>query len=142
MIRVFLIAFATLMFFACKTTNKATNNNVPDYDNAIELDTFPVITWDEETQNLGKVKLGEKRNLVYHFTNTGKTPLLIELVTSCKCTQLDWPRKAVLPGEKGTIIVTYDSKDQQLGPLKKTIDVIANTNPIVVEAFFNVDVVE
>jgi len=124
------------LFFSCNTTKKVAS------DNASANEPYPIITWDNQTQDLGVVKLGEKRDLVYHFTNTGNFPLEIELVTSCKCAQLDWPRKAVLPGEKGTISVTYDSTGQRLGPLKKTIDVIANTNPIVVEAFFNVDVVE
>ena len=63
-------------------------------------------------------------------------------MTSCKCTKLDWPIKPVMPGEKGVITVTYDSTGQRLGQLKKTLDVIANTDPIVVEAFFKVNVVE
>ena len=98
----------------------------------------PEITWDQATLELGNVLKGETRDLVYHFTNTGSADLLIELVTACKCTTLDWPRQPIPPGGRGTINVTYDSTHQKLGPLTKTIDIIANTDPIVVEAFFNV----
>ena len=98
----------------------------------------PVITFEQQHLDLGTINRGEKKEVEYVFTNTGNAALLIELVTSCKCTALDWPRRAILPGESGRISVTYDSTDQPLGPLKKTIDIIANTDPIVVEAFFEV----
>lgn len=100
----------------------------------------PQITWDEATQELGKIYLGEKRDLEYHFTNTGSADLEIELVTACNCMTLDWSRSKIPPGGKGVVNVTFDSSSQKLGPLKKTIDVIANTDPIVVEAFFNVEI--
>ena len=124
---------------SCKTSSKLKTEaaNVTVYDN-----TLAVIQWDQQTIDLGKVKLGEKRQLEYPFTNVGQQDLIIELVTSCKCTQLDWPIKPVPPGGQGVITVTYDSTGQRLGQLKKTIDVIANTEPIVVEAFFTVEVVE
>lgn len=101
----------------------------------------PEITWDKSTLDLGEVLQGETRDLEYNFTNTGSADLVIELITSCKCNTLDWPRKPVPPGGRGTIKVTYDSTNQKLGLITKTIDVIANTDPIVVEAFFNVVVI-
>ncbi len=100
----------------------------------------PQITWDEPTQQLGKIYKGEQRELEYHFTNTGSADLEIELVTACNCMSLDWTRSKVAPGGRGIVKVTFDSSAQKLGPLKKTIDVIANTDPIVVEAFFTVEI--
>lgn len=129
MIRVLLL-ISVLFGSACKTTKKLVvdQNGKP----------VPEITWDEATLELGNVYKGETRDLVFNFTNTGSADLNIELVTSCKCTTLDWPRKPIPPGGRGTINVTYDSTNQKLGPLTKTIDIIADTDPIVVEAFFNV----
>ena len=80
--------------------------------------------------------------LEYHFINTGNKDLDIELVTACKCTQLDWPRKPVPPGSRGVITVEYDTSTEPLGFREKTIDIIANTNPIVVEAKFSITIVK
>ncbi|NNF20627.1 MAG: DUF1573 domain-containing protein [Saprospiraceae bacterium] len=103
-----------------------------------ETPPIPVISFQENHLNLGTMKRGEKKEVEFVFTNTGKADLLIEFVTSCKCTSLNWPREPILPGESGRISVVYDSTDQPIGPLKKTVDIIANTEPIVVEAFFEV----
>ena len=59
-------------------------------------------------------------------------------MTTCKCTDIEWPKEAVKPGEKGVIKATFNSKDQKEGAVTKTIDIIANTDPIVVEATFSV----
>lgn len=117
-----------LLLTACKVNQEVLQEGPP----------VPVITFEKQTIDLGKIKRGEKRDMVFYFSNTGNANLLIELVTACKCTALDWTRGVIAPGQKGQISVTYDSTDQALGDIKKTIDIIANTDPIVVEAFFNV----
>ncbi len=103
----------------------------------ILMPSVPVITFDKNNLDLGRMKAGEKRELVYSFTNTGDEPLLIELATSCKCTSLDWPKGPIPPGKKGFIKATFDSTGMS-GKVEKTIDIIANTQPIVVEAKFYV----
>lgn len=102
----------------------------------------PVITFEQQTIDIGDVKRGDKKDLVFKFTNTGTDFLQIDLVTSCNCTEIDYPLGPVAPGGSGTFKVTYDSAKQDLGQITKTIDIIANTDPIVVEAFFTVNVVE
>jgi hypothetical protein len=37
---------------------------------------------------------------------------------------------------RGEISVTFDCKDQIWGVLKKTIDIVSNTDPIVAEVYF------
>ncbi len=101
---------------------------------------IPQITWDEQTQDLGKVYLGEQRTLEFYFTNTGSADLDIELVTACNCMALDWTRGKIAPGGRGKVEITFDSSSQKLGKIQKVIDVIANTDPIVVEAFINVEI--
>ncbi len=131
----FILAIGLLA--SCKTTSKTTKTQKINPDNPL-----PIMQWEEQTLHLGEVKRGEKRDLTYKFKNVGNAPLFIELVTSCKCTKLDYPVEPVPPGAEGIIEVTYDSTGQRLGDIKKTIDVIANTDPIVVEAFFTVTVLE
>jgi len=90
---------------------------------------------------LGDISAGEKRKLVYQFTNTGSAPLKIDLVTSCKCTETVWPTEEILPGESGIISSIFNSAGMK-GEYNKTIDIIANTDPIVVEAKFRVNIIE
>lgn len=111
--------------------------------NVLEQTTVaPIITFDQETIDIGQIKRGDKKDIVYDFTNTGNADLIIELITACKCTSTDWTRGVIAPGGRGQISVTFDSKDQARGPLKKTIDIISNTDPIVMECFFEGVIVE
>lgn len=80
--------------------------------------------------------LGEDRELTYIFTNTGTRDLVIEVITACKCTDLLWTQEAIPPGGQGAIQAVFHSETMELGPLTKVIDIIANTDPIVVEAKF------
>ena len=101
----------------------------------------PVITFDTAYFDLGNMVAGDKQELVYNFTNTGDAPLKIDLVTACKCTATDWPQHEIKPGERATIKAVFDSTGMK-GEYNKTIDIIANTEPIVVEAKFRVNILE
>lgn len=79
------------------------------------------MTFDKETILLGKMKKGDKRTFDYHFTNTGTETIDIEIVSGCDCTTLDWTRKPIKPGERGTINVIFDSKEKEV--TEKSVDV-------------------
>lgn len=102
-----------------------------------QVQRIPIISFVNQQIDLGAMREGEKREIVYEFTNSGNADLLIELVTACKCTEISWPTTPIAPGEKGRIVATFDSSGME-GPYTKTIDIIANTEPIVVEAKFDV----
>jgi peptidoglycan-associated lipoprotein len=102
----------------------------------------PVIKFDKNNLDLGSIQKGEKKEVRYGFVNTGDGDLNIELVTACKCTSLNWTRGNIAPGERGEIIAVFDSGQVEAGKIEKTIDIIANTDPIVVEAFFVAEVIE
>ncbi len=104
----------------------------------LDLDRgVPKITFEQEQKDLGTVKQGEKKKEVFPFTNTGDGDLLIEMASACECTTLDWPRHAIKPGGTGEIEVEYDSTEKE-GVQDVTIDVLANTDPIITQAFFKV----
>lgn len=42
----------------------------------------PIIIFDQETIDIGKIKRGEKRDVVFNFTNTGTANLEIEVMTA------------------------------------------------------------
>ena len=115
-------------FIACSTSKKVVPN-------------IPVITFDENMQDIVTLERGESHTLFFDFTNTGSQDLVIDLVTACKCTELDWPRTPVAPGEKGQIKVVFDSTSMEIGEIIKTVDIIANTDPLVVEAKFKANIV-
>jgi hypothetical protein len=57
--------------------------------------------------------------------NHSKVPLVINTVkTSCGCTDPEWPKEPVWPGEKGIIRVTYNTSIK--GAFRKSITVYSN----------------
>ncbi len=100
-------------------------------------DSLPIMIFDKKLYDLGTIKEGETKSAILGFTNTGNADLVIELATACTCTELDWPALPIKPGARGEIKITYDSKGKK-GLQEVTVDVLANTDPIVVEAFFKI----
>ncbi|MBT8191445.1 MAG: DUF1573 domain-containing protein [Bacteroidia bacterium] len=87
------------------------------------------MTFDDPHQELGKVIRGEKRELNFDFINDGNEAIKIELVSACECTTLDWPRKAVAPGEKGTIHAVFDSSEKEASETIEIDIYLENTDP-------------
>jgi hypothetical protein len=89
----------------------------------------PVMKFEKESHDFGKIKTGDKVNYDYKFTNTGKSPLIItEAHATCGCTIPEWPKTPVKPGESGVIKVTFNSAGKS-GLQDKQITVTGNTVP-------------
>jgi hypothetical protein len=89
----------------------------------------PVMKFEKESHDFGKIKTGDKVNYDFKFTNTGKSPLIIsDAHASCGCTIPEWPKAPVKPGESGIIKVTFNSAGKT-GLQDKQITVTANTVP-------------
>lgn len=89
----------------------------------------PVMKFEKESHDFGKIKTGDKVNYDFKFTNTGKSPLIIsEAHATCGCTIPEWPKAPVKPGESGVIKVTFNSAGKN-GLQDKQITVTANTVP-------------
>jgi hypothetical protein len=87
------------------------------------------IQFDEIKHDFGTIKEGTVAKHTYTFTNTGKAPLLIsEVISPCGCTTPSFTKQPVLPGQKGSIDIAFDSKNRP-GLANKTLTVIANTSP-------------
>ena len=86
------------------------------------------IEWEKKRINLGEVSKGDSKSDHFTFKNVGSEDIIIELVTSCECTELDWPIDPVKPGEKGTIDFTFNSAEKDKSE-EISIDIIlTNTN--------------
>ena len=82
-----------------------------------------------EIIDYGKIPQGSNGVRIFEFTNVGKSPLVItNIQASCGCTVPKKPDGPILPGEKGEIEVSYDTK--RLGGFSKAITIFSNAkNP-------------
>lgn len=99
--------------FAQAEVNKESNPNAP------------VIKFEQQVIDYGTIEQGADGNRKFVFTNEGKEPLILTNVkASCGCTTPKWTRNPVAPGEKGEIMVHYDTK--RMGPFHKNITITSN----------------
>ena len=81
--------------------------------------------FEKDVINYGQVEQNSNGERTFVFTNIGKAPLIIKNVQStCGCTVPKKPEKPIMPGEKGEIKVSYDTK--RLGGFSKSIIIYSN----------------
>jgi hypothetical protein len=125
--KLFLALIAASMLMACNS-NKGSNVADNGSTTATTGDA-PVMKFDKETHDFGKIISGEKVTYEFKFTNTGKSPLIVkDAIASCGCTKPEWPTTPIKPGESGAIKVTFNSVGK-MGLQDKQITITANTNP-------------
>lgn len=93
-----------------------------------ESEKFAKIHFDSSTYHFGAVKQGQSVSRKIHFRNIGNDDLVINLISACECTTIDWPRLPVKPGKWAVLDVRYDSKNKS-GAQIIDIEILANTNP-------------
>ncbi len=71
------------------------------------------IQFDQDVIALGEMTRGTVIDTAIHFTNIGLDTLQIDLVSGCECTTLDWPIKAIAPGDRARIDVRFDSTEKE-----------------------------
>jgi hypothetical protein len=83
------------------------------------------IDFERKVIDYGTIKKGSDGNRTFLFTNTGSIDFEIaNIFSSCTCDIISKPEMPIKPGEKGKIVVNYDTK--KLGPIVKTITVKGN----------------
>jgi hypothetical protein len=87
----------------------------------------PVVDFDVKTYDFGKINEADgKVSYTFNFTNTGKSPLVINRVqASCGCTTPDWTKAPIEPGKKGMVTAIYNPEGRP-GIFTKTITVYSN----------------
>ena len=119
---------AGLLFTACNQAGQNATAAVADSGN-VSATNAPIMKFEKDTHDFGKIKQGEKVTHVFKFTNSGKSPLIIkDAIATCGCTKPEWPKTPVQPGAEGEIKVTFDSATK-MGLQDKQITVTANTVP-------------
>ena len=125
--------FVLLMFVSCNSTGtgpeKAVAGSTDSVTTPPSKENMPVISFEEDTHDFGKLTAGEKVTYAFKFKNTGKSVLIISNVsTSCGCTVSSYPKKPIQPGEAATVDVSFDSEGKQ-GFQSKSITVNTNADP-------------
>ena len=89
------------------------------------------IKFDKLTNNFGNFdESNPVQKATFTFTNIGDKPLVInQAIASCGCTVPNYTKQPIMPGQKGTISVTYNGKGKFPGHFKKTITVRTNGVP-------------
>ncbi len=90
----------------------------------------PIITFEKEVINYGKITSKDNARRTFKFTNTGNAPLIIEKVKgSCGCVVLDYPKKPIMPNESAEIEIIYNVLKK--GKISRTVTVTSNaTEPV------------
>lgn len=136
----FIAIVVVTSFFSCtsetkkeeKSTNVSTDViNVPATasDKPAEPGSAPVIVFNEEKHDFGKITQGEKVSWSFIFKNTGGSELVISSAQgSCGCTVPSYPKAPVKPGESSKVDVVFDSEGKS-GLVQKTVTLVTNCNP-------------
>lgn len=139
-----LVALATMSFTAC---NKNASDKVDESKKEIaeqrdsQEQAYPVMEFESKEHDFGTVEEGEVVEHTFVFTNTGDAPLIVsDASASCGCTVPTYTKEPIAPGDKGEMLVKFNTRgkpNQQM----KAVGVVANTKSgketIRIKAFVN-----
>ena len=101
---------------------------------------LPKFEFKHKTFDFGVINKGEIVSHTFKFKNIGNSDLIISNVaTSCGCTVPKYTDKPIKPGEEGLIEAIFDSAGRS-GMQHKTLTIIANTQPNIVELSFTAEI--
>lgn len=131
---ILLSGFAIVVLMACNnpktsTSEKSTINSESVATPALSTSGAPIIKFEKDIYDFGKITEGEKVSYDFTFTNTGGTPLIIsDANATCGCTVPEVPKEPILPGATAIIKVVFSSAGK-VGLQDKVVTITANTIP-------------
>jgi hypothetical protein len=125
MLRIKIILISFILFTAVSCSEKS--GKKPDKKAA-------KIEFKDTNHDFGELKFGGDGSCEFIFTNTGKSPLILDNVKStCGCTVPEWTREPVHISNTGRIRVIYDT--HRVGAFSKTLIVYSNASNSPVRLF-------
>ena len=101
-------------------------NSAGGYDTSAKM---PVIAFDTDMHDFGRLQAGENISYSFHFVNSGNADLVISACdASCGCTVADFPRDPIAPGHDGYVAVSFKSAGMS-GYQYKEVTVCTNAQP-------------
>lgn len=89
-----------------------------------------VFAFEKEREDLGTMYVDELKqtNMEIKFSNDGDQPLVLSQVRGCCGTRIvDWPRTPILPGEEGTINISFRLASRA-HKVSRTVTAVSNNN--------------
>lgn len=118
----FLVVFSLLMFsvitYAQNSTNKVD----------LSVEGKAAYKWKSVLVDFGEIKQNIPKTAEFELTNTGTAPLIINnAIASCGCTNVDFPKEPIKPGQTAKIKTTYNAA--ATGAFQKRVTVYMNATP-------------
>ena len=116
---IFISIIASLALSTCGS-GRSQAAAVASVDSFVELDTEnladepkAVVEWDKTVHDFGDVSVSDgPLTCSFTLTNKGTEAIAIfEVVSSCGCTGVDFPKTKIEPGQSATISATYKNED-------------------------------
>ena len=101
-----ILAFAFAVgFSSCAPKDKKVTTDLVNINDA-PVGKDPVMKFETDVHDFGKISQGEKVTYAFKFKNAGGSNLVInEAHGSCGCTVPSYPKDPIAPGEEGVISV-------------------------------------
>ncbi len=94
---------------------------------------MPVISFDSEVHDFGRLSAGESISYSFHFRNIGNADLVITSASAtCGCTVADYPKGRIAPGAEGYVTVTFKSAGKS-GQQFQEVTIVTNAQPSTVK---------
>lgn len=98
-------------------------NDLEATKKAVELE------FDKRHVSLGDVIRGEVKETSFEFTNIGLDSIEIDLVSSCECTDVEYTRGKIAPGDKGILEVIFRSEEKEESETVDIDIILKNIDP-------------
>lgn len=139
---ILVLAMASLVAVACQKKEETTAQSVEtaSVEEVVEKTAVTSLALSENHHNFGAIKKGETVQHTYEITNTGDNPLVIsDVKPACGCTAPEFTKDPILPGQKGKIVLSFDSTNFD-GLVNKQASVYANVEQSPIMLTFSAEV--
>lgn len=133
--RFFLFTLAVLLLTACGGNSSPEGIDVDLIENPLSAEGYdesakmPILTFDQDLHDFGRLSAGENISYGFHFRNTGNSDLIISgCSASCGCTVASYPKGRIAPGGEGYITVSFNSSGKS-GQQYQEVTVVSNAQP-------------
>ncbi len=123
------VILSVIVMIAVVACNQQKNKEEGNTNIEVSSAGAPIIKFEQDVYDFGKIKEGEKVSFDFLFTNTGNTPLIIsDAVATCGCTVPEIPKEPIAAGAKSKINVVFSSAGKS-GLQDKVVTITSNTIP-------------
>ena len=100
-------------------------------ESKVEDKKAPIMTFENITYNFGEIEKNSEAICVFKFSNTGKSPLILQQVrSSCGCTVPSWSKEPIKKGKEGEITVKYNTSSVKSFTKSITVNSNAKNTPV------------